>query len=327
MKRSPAASSRRRSGAGNPAAHWFHQLRRIFARQQEAAVDSLLRLFAEPLATVLTWLAMACAIALPLALFLLSSNLGALADSLDRDNTISLYLYADLEPQEIDMLVDSLGARPEVASLQLITADQALEEFRANSGFGDVLEGLDENPLPPVLLVEPAADTTEGVVSLHNFLSALPEVDLAQLDLQWLQRLDAMLAVSFRLVLLLGFLLALGLVLVIGNTIRMAIAERRAEIVVVKLVGATDGYVARPFLYTGLWYGAGGALIALFLTTLGLWLLNGPVERLLASYDSDFQLQGLGLTGGFFVVLGTSLLGLLGAWISVLRHLRHIEPR
>lgn len=328
MRRVPSAAGRdRASRASRHLERWREGVRAGFARQQDAAVDSLLRLLAEPLATLLTWLVMGCAIALPLALFLLSSNLGGLASSLERDNTVSLYLHPDLNNQEIDMLVDSLGARAEVAGLTLISADEALAEFRASSGFGDVLDGLDENPLPPVLLVKPAGDTVEEVTLLHAFLAGLPEVELAQIDMQWLQRLDAMIAVALRLVVLLGVLLALGLVLVIGNTVRMAIAERRAEIVVVKLVGATDAYVARPFLYTGLWYGVGGALVALLFTALGLWLLDTPVQRLLTSYDSSFRMQGLGLTGGFWVVLGTALLGLLGAWISVLRHLRHIEPR
>lgn len=328
MKRSPAAGGRHRASFSQALfERWLDALQRGFARQQAAAVDSLLRLLAEPLATVLTWLVMGCAIALPLALFLLASNLGTLASSLERDNTVSLYLHPDLNSQEIDMLVDSLARRPEVAGLTLIDADEALAEFRANSGFGDVLDGLEENPLPPVLLVQPAGETAEEAGLLHAFLAGLPEVELAQIDLQWLQRLDALLAVALRLVALLGALLALGLVLVIGNTVRMAIAERRAEIVVVKLVGATDAWVARPFLYTGLWYGVGGALVALLFTALGLWLLDAPVQRLLTSYDSSFRLQGLGLTGGFWVVLGTALLGLVGAWISVLRHLRHIEPR
>jgi len=127
--------------------------------------------------------------------------------------------------------------------------------------------------------------------------------------------------------LLLAVMLGLGVVLAIGNTVRLAIENRRAEIVVVKLVGGTDAYVARPFLYTGLWYGVGGGLIAVLLTSLALLLLQGPVAQLSGSYGSTFVLIGLGLSKGFLVIAGAALLGWSGAWISVLRHLRAIEPR
>jgi cell division transport system permease protein len=329
MSREPRAARRKpppRAGLIASSA-WFRQLKTRFTQHQTAAVDSLLRLFVEPTGTLLAWGVMGIAMALPLCMFLMLANLQHIGETLDRNNTISLYLQHDLNAQELSMLTSSLGERPEVAELTLITAEQALEEFRLNSGFGDVLDGLEENPLPPVLLITPVSAGNAELEGLHAFLSGLPEVDQAQIDLQWLQRFHAMLSVAFRLAVLLGLLLSLGVVLVIGNTVRMAIAERRAEILVVKLVGGTDAYVARPFLYTGLWYGAGGGLVALLFTALGLWALHEPLAQLLASYSGQFAVQGLELTSGFLVVVGASVLGGLGAWLSVLRNLRSIEPR
>ncbi|HWK54161.1 MAG TPA: FtsX-like permease family protein, partial [Hyphomicrobiales bacterium] len=150
---------------------------------------------------------------------------------------------------------------------------------------------------------------------------------LVEFDLAWVQRLQAVVALAQQLAVLLGGMLALGVLLVIGNTIRLAIENRRTEIVVVKLVGGTDAYVARPFLYAGLWYGAAGGLVAVVLASSSTWALSGPYDRLLGSYGSATQLQGLGLTGSFMVLAGAAALGWLGAQISVLRHLRAIEPR
>src|SRR5690606_29604436 len=163
--------------------------------------------------------------------------------------------------------------------------------------------------------------------ALARDLGALPGVDHAQLDLQWLQRLQAVIDLARRLTLGLAALLCVGVVLATGNTVRLIIENRRAEILVVKLVGGTDAYVARPFLYAGLWYGVGGGLIAGALVATGLWGLQGPVTRLAGLYGSDFSLSGLPPSGFLLLALGGGLLGWFGAWLSVLRHLRLIEPR
>lgn len=310
------AATRRRGSA----------LKAAFEQHQATAVDSLLRLLSEPLGSLLTWLVIGIAIALPLCLLLLLQNLQQMGADMDDNSTISLYLDRQLPESQMLELVTALEAHADIADVTLITADEALAEFQARSGFGDVLQGLDENPLPPVLLVLPQDARMEVVRELFNELEMLPGVELAQIDLQWLQRLNALVAFAFRLALLLALLLGLGVVLVIGNIVRMAIAYRRAEIVVVKLVGGTDAYVSRPFLYTGLWYGVGGGLLALLIVFLCLFAVRGPVSGLLGVYGSDFVVVGLGLSNSFFVVLAAAALGWIGAWVSVLRHLRAIEP-
>jgi cell division transport system permease protein len=298
-----------------------------FTQHQSAAVDSLLRLLSEPLGSSLTWLVIGIALALPLSLMLLLQNLQQIGSTVNDNSTITLYLDKQSGPDELQALQLELGARQDIAETVFISATEALEEFQRNSSFGDVLQALDENPLPAVLLVLPSATDTNAIRLLRDELQAMPGVELAQIDLEWLQRLNAMVAFALRLAGLLALLLGLGVVLVTGNTVRMAIAYRRAEVVVTKLVGATDAYVARPFLYTGLWYGAGGGLVALLVVFFCLQSLRAPLSALMGAYGEDFVLAGLGISAGFFVVVISAALGWAGAWISVLRHLRAIEPR
>jgi cell division transport system permease protein len=155
----------------------------------------------------------------------------------------------------------------------------------------------------------------------------LPQIDQAVLDLEWVQRLYSMMALGKRLVIALAALLALGVLLVVGNTIRLAIESRRDEIVIVKLVGGTNAFVRRPFLYTGLWYGLGGGILAWLIIGFGLFWLSSPVAELAGLYRSQFELQGLGIGDSLMMWLCGGLLGLAGAWLAVSRHLGAIEPR
>jgi len=299
----------------------------LFEQHQANAVDSLLRLLLNPVASLLTWAVIGIALALPLALLMLLQNLQQAGSGLGDTTTISLFMQSGLPGAQVEELAGSLATREGIASVKLVTAEEALQEFEAASGLGNILQGLDENPLPAVLLVTPGQEDPATVAALRVALADEPGVEVAQLDLEWLQRLENIVALASRLALLLGVMLGAGVVLSVGNTVRLAIESRRAEIVVVKLVGGTDAYVARPFLYTGLWYGIGGGLVAVVLVLLTLVLLQGPVARLAGSYGSEFALSGLGLSQAFLVVAGAGLLGWVGAWVSVLRHLRAIEPR
>lgn len=299
----------------------------VYEQHQAIATDSLLRLLLDPVASFLTWAVIGIALALPLSLLLLLQNLQQIGSGLDQSGSLSLFMASNLTPEQLEEFGATLAAHSDIATVELITADEALQEFQASSGFGEVLDGLEENPLPAVFLVSPAQQDAATVTQLQAALAVLPGVDVAQLDLEWVQRLSAMVRLATRMALLLAVMLGVGVVLVIGNTVRLAIENRRAEIVVVKLVGGTDAYVSRPFLYTGLWYGVGGGLLAVALIALALWLMQGPVSALMQTYDGEFRLIGLGLSNSFLVLAGAGLLGWLGAWVSVLRHLRAIEPR
>lgn len=297
-------------------------------RHAQVALESLGRLYRNLLPSVMTAAVIGIALALPSGLYLLLDNLHRLSGTWDGQASISVFLKGDVPAAQRDSLANRVRGWPEVAALELITPEQALEEFSAQSGFADALETLDENPLPAVLIVNPHSEHTQPATAaaLQTKLRNLPEVDLAQLDLEWVQRLAAMIEIARRGILVIGTLLALAVLLVIGNTIRLEIQSRRPEIVVTKLIGATNAFVRRPFLYSGLWYGLLGALLAWLLVISGFWLLADPVARLAGLYHSEFTLETLPLlTLGALLACGI-LLGLLGSWLAVGRHLSAIEP-
>src|SRR5205814_5622132 len=217
----------------------------------------------------------------------------------------------------------------DVARAELITADQAMEEFRKYSGFGTALDALKDNPLPHVLHVQPRADaqSAAAVESLRRYFTAWPEVDLVQVDTEWVMRFNAIIEVLRRLLLIAAALLGLGVLAVIGNTIRLEIQGRRAEIEVTKLVGGSNSFVRRPFLYTGVLYGVGGALLAWGIVAIAVAVLGESVTSLARLYGSRYVLRGPS-RDDIGVLLGAgAVLGWLGAWISAARHLRSIEPR
>lgn len=297
-------------------------------RHAQVALESLGRLYRNLLPSTMTAAVIGIALALPAGLYLLLDNLHHLSGSWDGQASISVFLKDRVPAQQAEGLATRVRQWPEVAALQLITPDQALQEFSARSGFADALEALDENPLPAVLIVTPRSGHTapEAAAALQKKLRNLPDVDLAQLDLEWVQRLAAMIDIARRGILVIGMLLALAVLLVIGNTIRLEIQNRRAEIVVTKLIGATNAFVRRPFLYSGLWYGLLGALLAWMLVIGGFRLLADPVARLAGLYQSDFMLEALPLLTLAVLLACGILLGLLGSWLAVGRHLSTIEP-
>ncbi len=291
-----------------------------------SASSSLQRLLASPLQSLLTWLVVAIAIALPAFFFVALGNVEDLGQRWQGKPQLSVYLQSRARTEAITALQKRVESRPDVQTVTFISAQQALQEFETSSGLGSALQTLDENPLPPVFIVQPANYAPEALQALRLALAKEAIVSSVQLDMDWVLRLNQMLQIAERLVLALGLLLGFGVLLVIGNTIRLAIENRRAEIVVVKLVGGTDGFVRRPFLYTGLWYGLGGGLLALLLLLLALFWLSGPVAGMATLYGSAYSLQGLGFGGTLVLLFGAGLLGLLGAWLAVGRHLNAIEP-
>jgi cell division transport system permease protein len=292
-----------------------------------SAADSLYRVLDKPLSSVLTWLVIGIALALPVGLNVALDNVDHLSSAWDSPAQISLFLREDLEADRAQQFQQALAAREDIAGARYVSREEALAEFSELSGFADVLASLDENPLPDLVLVTPAGQGGEAASALREELQATPEVAQAVLDMEWLQRLNSLMELSRRLVLAVGGLLVLGVVLILGNTIRLAIESRREEIVIVKLVGGSNAFVRRPFLYTGLWYGVGGGVFAATLVALSLWFLSAPVDQLAALYQSGFQLSGLGIMGALNLVILGGLLGLTGAWLAVARHLVEIEPR
>ncbi|ERI51721.1 cell division protein FtsX [Pseudomonas sp. EGD-AK9] len=290
-------------------------------------VDSLRRLARQPIGSFFTCLVMAVALSLPMGLALLLDNVEKLGGSWQRAAQISLFLELEAGEREGQALREQIAAMDDVAEVEWISREQALEEFQQLSGLGEALKELPQNPLPGVILVTPVEVDKAKLEALRLRLAELPRVQQAQLDLVWVERLTAILKLGDRFVFGLSLLLILALLLVIGNTIRLHIENRRAEIEVIKLVGGTDGYVRRPFLYMGALYGIGAGVFAWLLLAFGLDWLNDAVVRLAGLYGSDFALGGVPSSDGLSLLLGAVLLGYIGAWLAVARHLNELAPR
>jgi cell division transport system permease protein len=299
-----------------------------FARHAQVLVGSLGRIVHQPFATLMTMGVIAVALALPLFLSLLLQNARVATGNWNEAYDLSVYMDKKASTARVQSLARQLKARGDVAAVRIITADQALAEFRNDSGFGKALDALSDNPLPDTLVVTPTltASTPQGTETLKAAIAAASDVQTVQIDTEWVKRLHAMLDLLRRVVLLTGGLLAVGIVLIVSNTIRLDILNRRAEIEVMKLVGASDGFARRPFLYSGIWYGLGGGLLALILVAVASTVLARPVAQLAFLYGSDFRLEGLKLVLGLGVLSLAVALSWLGSWLAATRHIRAIEP-
>ena len=306
----------------------FGTLLRAWIESHRASLlDSLRRLGKQPIGSFFTCLVMAVALSLPMGLSLLLNNVERLGGSWQRAAQISLYLNIDASTKEGEGLRDDIKNLPGVADAEYISRDQALEEFQQQSGLGEALKELPQNPLPGVVLVTPNEVDKPTLEALRQKLAEMPKVQQAQLDLVWVERLAAILKLGDRFVFGLTVLLVSALLLVIGNTIRLHIENRRIEIEVIKLVGGTDSYVRRPFLYMGALYGLGAGILSWGVLAFGLNWLNDAVVGLAGLYGSDFALAGVPVADGLSLLLGAVLLGYIGAWIAVARHLRELAPK
>lgn len=312
----PAAAERRKSGGlGSRLRAWREQ-------HLYSLVSSLGRLAARPVATGLTVGVMAIALALPLGLGLALGNIERFSGSVTESREIGVFLKHDVTVAQARDLATGIGARADVAGVSVRTPEEGLAEFRAMSDLAGALDVLEDNPLPTVLMVQPREDGD----SLAADLRQLPQADIVQHDAAWRQRLSAWLAFGERVVQVVAVLLGLGVLLVVGNTVRLDIGARSEEIAVLQHLGATDAFVRRPFLYLGAWYGlAAGLLAGVLLLVAGL-LMQGRLSALVASYGTQFALSGPGLRGSLFLLAGSALMGWLGAWLATGHHLRRTRP-
>lgn len=298
------------------------------SRHAQTLIGSLGRLVRHPLATIFTIAVIGIAMALPVGLQLLVTNARAATGSLRNAVDVSVYFKPDVAWSKVQQLANNLRQRSGVSAVKTISSEQGIEEFRKFSGFGSALDALTENPLPHVMVVSPSPERAgpADIENLRAYLGNWPEVDLVQVDTEWVARFQSILDVMRIVVAIATLLLGLGVVVIIGNTIRLDILNRRAEIEVTKLVGGSDGFVRRPFLYGGIWYGLGGAALALGIVEGAVAVLHGPVGRLAALYGSQFQLVGLDLKQSLILLAAGALLGLTGSWVMASHHLRQIEP-
>lgn len=303
--------------------------KRWLREHKEVMSSSFWKLWQTPLANLLTWLTLAIALALPAALLLLLSQAQHLGQQVNQSSHISVFLMPYVSQEQGQLITQELASRPDIDQATYISAAQALISFKATSGLEDILASLTENPLPATILVEPtntAADP-ETIGKLAQKLQQREQVDQVLVDMAWLDRLQALLDTSERFTYSLAVLLAFGVLLVVGNTVRLQIESRKQEILVIKLVGGTDAYLRRPFLYAGFWAGLFAALIAWVILQLGASYLHPSLLLLAQSYQSDWQLQGLDWLGSLALVVTSCALSVLGSSLTVGRQLRLIEPK
>lgn len=303
-------------------------MRAWLLRHLQTLVGTLGRLTQQKLATVLTVLVIGVALALPACVHLLVANAQAASGNWNRAVDLTVFLKRPTSPEEAKRVAERIRQRRDVAEVELILADAALQEFRRESGFGAAIDALNQNPLPHTLVVRPTAEytTQANVTSLAADIRTLASVEVVQLDTAWVERLNAILDALRRSLLLAAAVLGIGVMVIVGNTIRLDIHNRRDEIEVAKLVGASDAFVRRPFLYSGFWYGLGGALTAWVIAFLAVAALRQPIGRIAALYGSDFQPTALHVRASAVLLLAGIVLGWLGSYIAATRHLRQIEP-
>jgi cell division transport system permease protein len=242
---------------------------------------------------------------------------------------VSVYMKQSASLEDAKSVAERVRKRRDVAEVTLVPADDALAEFRRSSGFGEALDALKDNPLPHALIVRPAEAFRDPghVGELTAELKLLPGVDIVQLDTEWVSRFNAILDVVRQVVFLAAGIFAIGILVIVGNTIRLDIENRRGEIEVTKLVGGSDAFVRRPFLYNGVWYGLGGGAVAWLIVTLVVVVLADPVRRVAGLYGSRFALHGLDVGSSLVLIAGGAVLGWLGSFIVATRELRGIEPK
>lgn len=299
-----------------------------FTRHASTSLGALGRLAKHPFSSAMIVLVIAVTLALPAAINIVVKNAQAISGGWDNALDFSLFLKQGIPASEAEGLARLIEQRADVASVRFVSATTALAEFRELSGFGAALDQLPDNPLPHTLVVRPGAgNTSASMLLLQEELANLPEAEYVQVDTEWVQRFHAILDIVRQAIAIGGALLGIAIVVIIGNTIRLDIENRRDEIEVTKLIGASNAFVRRPFLWTGFWYGLFGGLFALALVFYGLYLLEGPVARLAGLYQSNIAIASMDAAEAAGIVGIGVALGLLGSWFTAARHMRRIEPR
>lgn len=293
-----------------------------------ALFSSLGRLVASPFTSIMTIAVLAISISLASGFYILVVNLQQLTGNLETSNQISLFLRDDVSDAHANKLADSIRQNPDVQSVKLISKEQGFAEFQTYSGFGSAINALENNPLPIVIQVLPknSLEDKQGLENLLKSFQQSPEVDLAQVDLQWIERLQSILAVARLFAILLNLMLGLAVLFVIGNTIRLELHTRRDEVAIAKLVGATDSFIHRPFLYSGFWIGFISGVSAWFIVNIFMLILRQPVEKLSGLYDGSFHLLFLSFTDTLALIFISSVLGVISSWFVVIYQLRQLKP-
>ena len=298
-------------------------------RHLQTLVGALGDLSRNPFSSTLSVSVIAIALALPGGLFAALENINKFTAEFEHGAKISLFLTPQVSVKQAADLQQSIQQHDAIKLVELITPDQAMEEFKSRSGLQNALNSLTSNPLPVVLLAYPKdeiARSPEKLTGLINELGKLKQVELSQFDIEWIKRLTALLELVTRAVWIIAFILGLGVFLVIGNTIRLAITNRQEEIRIIKLIGGTDAFIRRSFLYSGLLQGLLGGLLALLIIFLLFSFISAPTSSLSSMYGIAFSLDPLHFLPSLLLVSGGALTGWLSARVTVGVYLRQFEP-
>ena len=318
-----------RQQASNQRIGFIQRVFMFFADHFRQGINSLGELYRIPFASLMTIGVLGFSITLPSTLYIMVENTEQVTQQWQQASEISLFLREDIYDTQAQQLIGRLSTWNEISSVTFVSPEQGLEEFQRLSGLGEALNYLNKNPFPPVVLVVPtskhASPAAAGI--LLDKLRKEREVDIGKLDIEWLERLYGLLAIAKELVFLLAVLLFFAVVLIIGNTIRLNILSKRDEILVMKLVGATDAFIQRPFLYTGFWFGFLGGLMAWLTVTFILLWIGWSLDDFTQQYQIKLDITGLNMQALGFMLLMSVFLGLMGSFLSVQKHVNEIEPK
>jgi cell division transport system permease protein len=299
-----------------------------FALHAQALFSSLGRLLRTPFTTIMTVMVLAIAIGSAAGFYLLLANVEQLTGNLENTNQISLFLKQEISDADGRKLADKIQQNTAVKSVKFMTKENSLAEFKSYSGFGDAIDALDTtNPLPIVIQVYPKNSLGDSA-QLENLVTQLkqfPQVDIAQLDMQWVRKLQSMVALVKSGMLLLNFALSFAVVFIMGNTIRLELEGHREEVLISKLVGATYAFIQRPYLYTGFWFGFFAGTVAWLMVTAMMLILKQSIENLIMLYDKNCSVVFLSFSESLSLLFISAMLGVLGAKIVLHYQLRQMK--
>ena len=305
----------------------WNKLAAYLLHHLQSLVFSLGKIYKAPATTIMTVAVIGITLSLPSGFYLFLKNIEAVSGDLSSSTQITLYLDLKISEKSARKLSNTLASKDKVQNTEFISRDSALKAFRQSSGFGDSIDTLSSNPLPHTINVIPKSDSDKfEIKNLLNSLQSLPEVKIAKLDTEWLERLFTILEIAKRAVGIITLLFAFAVLLIIGNTIRLDIQNRYQEIIVTKLIGATNAFIRRPFLYGGLWYGLFGGVVSWIIIELSYIAISGPLNRLNLLYQAKLNIVTFSFQDFMILIASSTLLGLIGSWIAVAKHLNQIEP-
>ncbi len=305
------------------------QFRAYLLNHAHGLFSSLGRLTRTPFTSVMTILVLSIAIALAGCFYIVVGNVQQLIGNLESSNQMSLFLKEHVTEAAGLKLAEQLKQNPNVESIKFITKTQAMDEFKANSGFGEALNSLETNPLPNVIQLQPknTLEGNEAIQQLMAELKQLPNVDFVQVDMQWVARVQTLMLIASRSVTVVSVLLGFAVTFITGNTIRLELQNRQDEVYISKLVGATNAFIQRPFLYTGFWLGFIAGFLAWLIVTVMLLIVETPVEKLSTLYNSSFEMLFLSFGEFLLLLLAASSLAVAGSWAVLNYQLRQIKPQ